>query len=121
MLVLLAPVLMIVVGLAIDGAGQVQAREQATAVAQEAARAGTNAAAANDLGNGAPTLVVPTAINSAQNYLAAAGVSGTATATPNTVTVTTTVTYQTKFISLIGINSLEGHGTGAAQLLYEAP
>ena len=73
------------------------------------------------MGEGAPALVVPIAISSAQNYLMAAGVTGEATATPNTVTVSTTVAYQTKFLSLIGINSLEGHGTGAAQLLYEAP
>ena len=47
------------------------------------------------------------AVGAAKTYIAGTtDVTGTATATTDTVTVTTNSTYQTKFLSIIGIGSL---------------
>lgn len=117
--VLMAPVLVVVAGLVVDGAGQVQAQERAIAVAQSAARAGVNGGVPDELEAGVVRLNPASAQSAAQTYLGAAGVSGSATASEQDVTVSTSVAYQTKFLSIIGITTLEGTGTGSAQLLSE--
>ncbi len=119
---LIAPVVIILVGLVVDGAGKIQAQEQATVVAQSAARAGVNAGVPADLPPGREITLAPAqAQAAAQAYLGAAGLEGTAVADTQTVTVATSKTYTTKFLSLIGINTLQGYGTGSAQLLSEGP
>jgi Flp pilus assembly protein TadG len=115
--VLLVPVLILVVGLVVDSAGQIQAGEQATTVAQAAARAGANGGADPELPSSGPVGVTPgQAIASANQYLAAAGLSGTVAVDGQTVTVTTHKEYRTKFLSIF-VSTLTGTGTGSAQLL----
>lgn len=115
--VLLVPVLVLVVGLVVDGAGQMQAAEQATVIAQSAARAGANGGASAKLpSSGAANISAGQAIRAANNYLSAAGVSGIVAVSGQTVTVTASKTYSTKFLSMF-VGTLTGKGTGSAQLL----
>lgn len=115
--VLLVPVLILVVGLVVDGAGQIQASEQATTIAQGAARAGANGGVSAKLpSSGAANISAGQGIAAASQYLAAAGVAGTVEVNGRTVTVTASKDYKTKFLSLI-VGTLAGKGTGSAQLL----
>lgn len=115
--VLLVPVLVLVVGLVVDGAGQIQASEQATTIAQSAARAGANGGVSAKLpSSGAANISAGQAIAAANNYLAAAGVTGTVQVNGQTVTVTAQKDYPTKFLSMF-VGTLHGKGTGSAQLL----
>jgi Flp pilus assembly protein TadG len=117
LLLLLVPVLLLVVGLVVDGGGKIQADEEATLVAQSAARAGVNAAVNPDLGTSGTARISPgQAIQAANAYLATAGVSGHATANSQTVTVTAQIPYTPKFLP---VGTLTGEGSGSAELLQE--
>lgn len=98
-------VLVCIVGLVVDGGGKIQARQRANFVAEEAARA-AGQEIVRPLGmRGIATVVDPlTAQLAAQAYLARAGVPGVVIpVSPTTLVITTTITYQPKFLGLIGI------------------
>jgi Flp pilus assembly protein TadG len=115
--VLLVPVLILVVGLVVDGAGQIKASEQATTIAQGAARAGANGGVSAKLpSSGAANISAGQAINAANQYLAASGITGNVEVNGRTVTVTAHKDYKTKFLSMF-VGTLTGKGTGSAQLL----
>lgn len=115
--VLLVPALILVIGLVVDGAGQMQASEQATSIAQSAARAAANAGVSAKLpSTGVANISAGQAITAANSYLAAAGVTGTVQVNGQTVTVTVQKDYSTKFLSMF-VGTLAGKGTGSAQLL----
>lgn len=117
-LALTAVGLILIIALAVDASGAVHTQQRARNVAAQAARAGAEQidTAAAMQGAGASTDPAQAAA-AAQTYLAAAGVSGSASVTSGTtLTVTTTDTYPTLFLSIIGINSITVHGTGTAQL-----
>lgn len=107
--------LFVMVGLVVDGGGQVRSLERANDIAAQAARQGAQAidAAAAIRGRGA--IIDPSAASqAAQSYLAAAGVPGTVVVDgADQLTVTTTTTYTTTFLGAIGISSLSstGHAT----------
>jgi Flp pilus assembly protein TadG len=101
--------LLLLIGLVADGGAKLRATQQAAATAAEAARAGgqaldTAAAAGGDTSRVDRAL----AIQAAQDYLTAAGATGTVTVSDDRtrLTVTVTRTASTAFLSLIGIESL---------------
>jgi Flp pilus assembly protein TadG len=113
-----AMVMIILVGLAVDLGGQVYAQQHARDVAGQAARAGGQqlqvpAAVRGDAAQADPAR----AAAAARAYLAGSDVTGSVTIRGgDTVVVHTTATYQTKFLGIIGIDSLAATGTGTARI-----
>ena len=116
-LIILVVGIMLMIGLVVDGAGKIQAGERANQLASSAARVAANSLTGNVITTGSLQLDGVAAQNAALNYLAAAGVDGTAFVVDNTVTVTVTDDYDTVFLSILGINTLTGQGTASAQLI----
>lgn len=104
-------------GLVVDGAGRVQAANDAQHTAASAARAATNQIHGNVINGGRPELNETSARTAAEHYLNAAGMTGTATIHAGEITVTATNTYETKFLSLIGIQTLTTDGHATARLI----
>ena len=101
--------LLLLIGLVADGGVKLRATQQAAATAAEAARAGgqaldTAAAAAGESGRVDRAL----AVQAAQDYLTAAGATGTVIVSDDRtrLTVIVTRTAPTAFLSLIGIDQL---------------
>lgn len=120
MLAVLFVALIALAGIVIDGGAKLTAAENASAVAQEAARAGAgivNRASAYQSGNF--IVARDQAIAAADEYLAHAGYHGLARQVPgaaNEIEVTVTVTEQTKVLSIIGITSFTENGRAVATL-----
>lgn len=112
-------VLIVAAGLVVDSAGKYQSTQQAQMTASSAARAGTNAVAGQIVIDGTLKLNGSAAQNAAQNYLTAAGVSGNVSVTGDTITVSVEGSYTTRFLSLIGINSLPVAATSAARVITQ--
>ena len=115
--VLLVVVLMGVVGLVVDSAGKYTAAEEAQAVASAATRAAINAISSDTLQSGSLSVDSSRAETAAEAYIAASGMTGTAVVNNDVVTVTVTTTYATKFISLLGVNTLAAGAKASAQLI----
>jgi len=101
--------LLLLIGLVADGGAKLRATQQAAATAAEAARAGGQALDTADAAAGTTGHVDRAlAIQAAQNYLTAAGATGTVTVSDDRtrLTVTVTRTAPTAFLSLIGITEL---------------
>ncbi len=110
--------LIIAIGLAVDGSRKALAASRATAIAEEAARAGGQAVDPHALANGLVAHIAPgEAAAAARRYLAAAGIPGTVRAESDRITVDTTDSVPTVFLGAIGISALAVHGHGAADLI----
>jgi Flp pilus assembly protein TadG len=110
-----------IIGVAVDGGSKMRATERADYVAGEAARAGGQAIDPADAMSGTAIAVGPqAAAAAAQAYLSSAGVTGTVSVSGDgkTLTVTVTGSYDTKFLSVVGIGSLSVTGHGKATLLH---
>jgi hypothetical protein len=97
------------IGLSVDGGGKIRALQRADHLAAEAARAAGQALQAPQAIQGGPKVIDPgAAVTAAHAYLAAAGVTGTVTVWPDRqhVTITVSITYQTRFLALVGIDTL---------------
>lgn len=116
--ILIASLVLVMMGLAVDVAGHIHAMQEARSVAREAARAGGQEMDKARAVQGVDTVTNPYQAAAAANaYLAAAGVSGHASMVgPETVTVTVNSTYSTKFLGVVGIGSLSATGTAEARL-----
>ncbi len=109
LVLVLAVAVLAMIGLSVDGGGKLRAIERADNIASEAARAAGQAILVPQAIQGGDKVVDPAAaVTAAQNYLAAAGVTGTvAVATDRKhVTVTVTIVYTTQFLGVIGITEL---------------
>ena len=109
--------MLIIAGFVVDAGGKTQTTQQALTVAQSAARAGTNAATGGSVNGDAFDLSGQMAATAAQNYLAAAGFTGTATVVGPTITVTVDTTYQPRILGIIGLPDVPVTATGSAQLI----
>ncbi|WP_438307081.1 TadE/TadG family type IV pilus assembly protein (plasmid) [Streptomyces sp. HUAS TT11] len=110
-----------IIGLAVDGGSKMRATERADYIAGEAARAGGQAIDPADAITGTALVVDPqAAAAAAQTYLNSAGATGTVSVSEDgkTLTVTVTGSYDTKFLSVVGIGSLPVTGHGKATLLH---
>lgn len=110
-------VLLIIAGFVVDAGGKTQTTQQALTIAQSAARAGTNAATGTSVNGDAFDLSGQMAATAAQNYLASAGVEGTAAVAGDTVSVTVEMTYQPRILGIIQLGDLPITATGSAQLI----
>lgn len=112
-------VMIILVGLAVDLGGQVHTQQRARDLAAQAARVGGEQVLAGPAIRGQGVQVDTGAAKSAaRDYLAAAGVSGSATIQGgDTLLITTTDTYQTTFLSIIGLNRMTVTGHASARII----
>lgn len=111
--------MILLVGLAVDLGGQVHAHERAHDVAAQAARAGGEEVEGGPAIQGHDLTINPVAARAAaQQYLKAAGATGTVEMTSgNTITVTVQDSYDPQFLGLLGINRLNVSGTATARLV----
>ncbi|KUN58228.1 TadE/TadG family type IV pilus assembly protein [Streptomyces griseorubiginosus] len=110
-----------IIGVAVDGGSKMRATERADYVAGEAARAGGQAIDPAEAINGTAIVVDPQdATVAAQAYLRSADATGTVSVSGDgkTLTVNVTSSYDTKFLSVVGIGSLSVTGHGQATLLH---
>lgn len=113
LVVLLLPVLFLTVGLVVDGGAQTTAAAKANSAANEAARAGQNAAASREL-HGLDGSAQ--ALSAAREVLSRRGVDGEVTMVNRELTVTTRSSAPTTFLSAIGINEVRGKGRATVHL-----
>jgi Flp pilus assembly protein TadG len=111
--------LFLIVGLVADGGAQLRAAQNATALAEEAGRAASQAIDASHVMQGGDIRVDPAAAaDAAEDYLAAARVEGTVVSTTaTTVTIQVRDTRPTVLLSLVGIDSLTATGEATAHLM----
>ena len=88
-------------GLAFDGGRMIAARAEATDAAENAARAG--AQQVTSLRSGNPSIDKPSAVVSANRFLKAIGVSGSAAADEKSVTVTTNIKVPMVLLGVFGV------------------
>lgn len=104
--------MIVLVGLAVDLSGQVYAQQHATNIAAQAARAaGQQVDQAQAMHGTAARTDTTRAVAAARAFLASSGLEGSVTDGGSGVTVTTRAVYQTKFLSIIGIQSLQVTGS----------
>lgn len=113
-------VMIVLVGVAVDLSGQVYAQQHARDIAAQAARsAGQQIDASLGVrGIGAQTNTAQ-AIAAAKSYIAGAGMEGDASITGGGTTITVSVvdTYETKFLSIIGLTSLRVTGSAETRVV----
>lgn len=112
-------VLMLFVGLAVDGSAKLRAGWEAVGVAEEAARAGAGTIDRTALYKGRGFAVDRgAAVRSAQAYLAATGHTGSIAVTgPQSITVRVKVTKPTWLLSIVGLSSVSATATATADLV----
>lgn len=112
-------VMIVLVGVAVDLTGQVHAQQHARDVAAQAARAGGQELNAPQAIRGVSAQANPgMAVQAAQTYLAASDVTGSATIQGGTtLIVTTSDTYQTRFLSIIGLQQMTVTGSAQARMV----
>lgn len=107
-------------GLVVDGGAKLRAARQASAVAEEAARAGAGRVNRDQAyAHGDRFVIDPTnAVTAARAYLSSSGVTGSVAMTGSrSIRVTATVDKPTVLLSLIGIAHLRVTKTATADLL----
>ena len=113
-------VMIVLVGVAVDLSGQVYAQQHARDIAAQAARtAGQQIDASLGVrGIGAQTNTAQ-AVAAAKSYIAAAGMEGDTSVTGGGTTITVSVvdTYETKFLSIIGLTSLRVTGSAETRVV----
>lgn len=110
-----AIVLFACAGLAIDGGRAINARDKATDVAEQAARAGADQLDEGVLRNsGTVVLDQGAAQVRAESFVTAAGYAPSISVTANSVTVRASATYRTALLGIVGINSLDVSGVATA-------
>lgn len=114
MMLIAAVAVLMILGLIVDGGAKARALDHAGAIASEAARA---AAATYRPGDVAIDPAV--ADQAAQDYLTAAGATGSVTVTGLDVSATATLKQATVFLPLVGIDAFTVTGAGRAQVVYQ--
>jgi hypothetical protein len=114
MMLVCAVALLMILGLVVDGGAKARALDHAGAIASEAARA-----AAATYRPGDVAIDPAAADQAAQDYLTAAGATGSVTVTGLDVSATATLKQATVFLPLVGIDAFTVTGAGQAQVVYQ--
>lgn len=102
-------------GLAIDGGRAINARDRATDVAEQAARAGADQLDQRTLRNGGKVVLDQEAARTrADSFVAAAGYTATTATAADSVTVRASATYRTALLGIVGINTIDVSGIATA-------
>ena len=108
----------ILVGLAVDLGGQAHAQQRTHDLAAQAARTGAEEVLAPPAIEGRYARIDTTAAGrAAHSYLTQSGASGAVRVRGNRIYVRATDTYRTRFLSIIGINSVRVRGEAEAELI----
>ena len=78
-----------------------------------------NAVAAQVVANGGISLDNTRASIAANDYIEASGMTGTVTVAGGRITVNVETSYSTKFVSIIGINTLPAEATATAEIITQ--
>lgn len=114
--VVITAALLAMAGLVIDGGYALAARQEASTVAEQAARAGADALAPASLRGSGPLRLDPSAARrAAETYLASTGHEGQTTVTGDAVTVTVNITRKTAILSAIGVAQLSSTASATAR------
>lgn len=118
-LALASMVMILLVGLAVDFTGQVQAQQRARDLAAQAARIGGQQITAADAMAGQVRANPAAAVHAAKTYLKAADVTGDVAVRDagTRLIVNTTAYYDTKFLGIIGLSRLRVTGHAEARLV----
>lgn len=120
MLLALSLALIALAGIVVDGGAKLNQAENATALAQEAARAGAGLVnQGSAYSSGSFTVDQAAAAAAARQYLQMAHhrCPGCVTTTLHTITVTVVVTSRPRFLQIIGIDTMSSTGTATATLV----
>jgi Flp pilus assembly protein TadG len=120
LVVILFLALLAAAGLVVDGGAKLRAARQASAVAEEAARAGAGRVNRDQAYAHGGSFVIDrtSAVAAARNYLSSSGVTGSvAMSGTRSIRVTVTVDKPTVLLSLVGIGHLHVTRTATADLL----
>lgn len=113
--VIITSVVLVIMGLVVDGGAQLRAGQRADQVAREAARAAGQAISGDPI-LGRPGMVdVSRSRQAANEYLTAAGVAGEVSVDGATITVTTSVVFTPVMLSAFGISSVTVQGSAVAE------
>ncbi|MFI5623478.1 pilus assembly protein TadG-related protein [Nocardioides sp. NPDC051685] len=108
----------IIVGLAVDLGGQAHAQQRTHDLAAQAARAGAEEVVAAPAVEGRYAHIdAGTAGRAARSYLNRAGARGTVRVRGNRIQVAAVDTYRTRFLSIIGIDTVRVDGEAEAVLV----
>ncbi|MEV7006648.1 pilus assembly protein TadG-related protein [Streptosporangium sp. NPDC051022] len=112
-------VLLLFVGLSVDGGAKLRAGWEAVGLAEEAARAGAGQVDRAAVYRGDRFAVDRgAAVRAARSYLTVGGHTGTAAiAGPNSIRVSVTVTKPTWLLSMVGLTSVSMTATATADLV----
>ena len=118
-LLAIIPVVVILLGLVYDGGEAYTAHTRALNLAEQAARTGAQEVQGSTAIRGEELRFdLNAAKAAAQDYLRAAGVEGTVTVVDgDTLIVRTTDTYDSKFLGIIGLDSMNVTGEASARLI----
>jgi Flp pilus assembly protein TadG len=119
MLAVLFVALIAMAGIVVDGGAKLDAAQNATAAAQEAARAGAGMVdRASAYTSGRFVVNQSEALAAARQYLTAAGYDDVVVSPsgPYSIRILVTVTKPTKVLSVIGIDTITATGTATATL-----
>lgn len=111
---------LVAVGLVVDGGAKLRAAREASAIAEEAARAGAGQVNRDHAyaQGGTFTIDQNTALQAARAYLAASGNTGTVSPLgSNKIQITVTVSKPAPLLSLIGIGRVDATETATADLV----
>lgn len=118
--VVITVVLILAVGLVVDGGAKVRALERADEAAREAARAGSQVLDVPASVRGDAVAVDPAgAARAARAYLGAAGVDGSVSVAGNSVTVSTSVQFTPVFFAVVGVGPTTVTATATARPVSE--
>jgi Flp pilus assembly protein TadG len=110
-----AIVLFACAGLAIDGGRAINARDRATDVAEQAARAGADQLDKGSLRNGGAVVLDQAAAQTrAESFVLAALYTPRVTFAAGAVTVRASATYRTALLGIVGINTIDVSGVATA-------
>lgn len=108
--------LLALVGLVLDGGLALATKIEAIGQAQEAARAGAQQLDLDAYrADGTVTIDPQQARTAAQQYLSAAGATGTVVVTGDAVTVTVTAVQPAQILGLVGVDNITVEGSGTAE------
>lgn len=117
LVLILAIAMIVIAGIVVDGDGKTQTVQQSLTIAEGAARAGTNAATGNAIDGDAFTLSQSAALIAANNYITAAGATGTAHIEGDQVVVTVHLTYTPKILDDFGFGPMSVQASASAKLV----
>ena len=111
--------MIVLVGMAVDLGGKVHAQQQARNVAAQAARTGAQEVqSASTVRGGMPLASIGDAKAAASSYLAQVGVQGTVSVRGgDTIVVEVSDTYDSKFLSIIKLDTMRVTGEASARLI----